>query len=694
MDAHDRPAPLRPDLRIRKIVQNGELRYIVKDPDKQEYFSFDPDQHKILSMMNGVDDLHKLLGRFNQQSKNEQYDLGSLEELVQSARDFDLLKRSQREENAALLERLKQERQKKILQGKGSLLWMRYQLVDPNAFFDRIIDSIRFFWQPRGVKSCLALVMSAVVLVLLHLDRFQADFDRVYFAAHQGALGALGIWCVALGAIALHECGHGLTCKNYGGEVHEMGFLLLAFQPCLYCNVNDAWLFPEKRHKIYVALAGVWVEILLGSLAAWVWFFVDVGNPVGRIAYILMTISTASSLLVNLNPLLRFDGYYMLTDLLEVPNLRQNSLAIFSWSIKTKLLGMDEPPPFVASARENRTYLIYGMLTVSWLTLLLSFVAVLGYGMIKAAFGFWGILCFVYLVSKILRMLLGSWPKTVREMVGEMLWSSPRKKIVTLCVSALACVLMVWWSPPVKVHSEGKIEAEHFVVRAPENALVEDVSYTPQRTLVPREDGLLVQLSSPELKLKVDQVRSKLGVLELNRNAAIAQGDRVSLSEVGILIDAARAQLDDLQARTRKLLIYQPSGQWRVEGPPPQTVMGRYFQKGEKILDLVPEKKRKLVVVVQQSDVSLVAAKQQALVQVGNHFPTTYLGEVSRIKPLPTREGPERLFEVEMDLTIETHAPAPYLGMMGEATILTLNQPLWRHVVRYIRGFFRTDLWL
>ncbi|MDP7038753.1 MAG: hypothetical protein QGI45_06335, partial [Myxococcota bacterium] len=363
MDAHDVPPPLRTALKIKKMVQGGETLYVVKEPDKQEYYRFEPYQYKMLTLFDGRHNLQKLVDRFNAQSKDIEYDLEALDDLVQSARDFDLLKRTRKEENAALLERLRQERKKKVLQGKGSLLWMRYQLVNPNDFFNKIIDRLRFFWTPAGVKTCIAIMVVAVMSVLLQLDRFGADFERVYFHSQQGVLGFLGIWLVALGAIALHECGHGLTCKNYGGDVHEMGFLLLAFQPCLYCNVNDAWLFESKRHKIYVALAGVWVEMLVGALAAFVWFFFDVGNPIGRIAYILMTISTASSLFVNLNPLLRFDGYYILTDLLEVPNLRQNALALWSWTLKTKLLRIEEEPPFMPSAREKKVYLIYGMLT-------------------------------------------------------------------------------------------------------------------------------------------------------------------------------------------------------------------------------------------------------------------------------------------------------------------------------------------
>ena len=125
------------------MIQGGETLYVVKEPDKQEYYRFEPYQYKMLTLFDGRHNSQKLVDRFNAQSKDIEYDLEALDDLVQSARDFDLLKRTRKEENAALLERLRQERKKKVLQGKGSLLWMRYQLVNPNDFFNKIIEGLK-----------------------------------------------------------------------------------------------------------------------------------------------------------------------------------------------------------------------------------------------------------------------------------------------------------------------------------------------------------------------------------------------------------------------------------------------------------------------------------------------------------------------------------------------------------------------
>src|SRR5207247_10940684 len=121
--------------------------------------------------------------------------------------------------------------------------------------------------------------------------------------------------------IVAHEFAHGLTCKFYGGSVREIGFLLLFFQPAFYCNVSDAWLFPEKYKRLWVTFAGAYFEIFLWAMATLVWRVTDTHTIVNYLALVVMATSAIKTLF-NLNPLIKLDGYYLLSDWLEVPNLR------------------------------------------------------------------------------------------------------------------------------------------------------------------------------------------------------------------------------------------------------------------------------------------------------------------------------------------------------------------------------------
>ena len=119
----------------------------------------------------------------------------------------------------------------------------------------------------------------------------------------------------------IHEFGHGLSCKTFGGEVHEMGVLLLCFSPCLYCNVSDAWTLPSKWHRIIISFAGIYVELMIAAAATFVWWNSPSATFAQHLCLSLMVVCSVSTVVFNGNPLMRYDGYYVLADWLEIPNL-------------------------------------------------------------------------------------------------------------------------------------------------------------------------------------------------------------------------------------------------------------------------------------------------------------------------------------------------------------------------------------
>ncbi|MBO0798050.1 MAG: hypothetical protein J2P31_04435, partial [Blastocatellia bacterium] len=170
------------------------------------------------------------------------------------------------------------------------------------------------------------------------------------------------------------EFAHGLTCKQFGGEVHELGFLLIYFQPAFYCNVSDAWLFPEKSKRLWVGFAGPFFELFIWAIATFLWRLTNADTLINFISLIVMASSGVKTLL-NFNPLIKLDGYYMLSDYLEMPNLRRRAFRYIGDRIK-KLTGIvveeiDSPTP-----RERRIYFIYGLIATvtSFFAMALAFV--------------------------------------------------------------------------------------------------------------------------------------------------------------------------------------------------------------------------------------------------------------------------------------------------------------------------------
>src|SRR5262249_34141486 len=160
------------------------------------------------------------------------------------------------------------------------------------------------------------------------------------------------LW-VALGAVKIiHEFGHGLSCKAFGGEVHEMGLLFLVFSPCLYCNVSDAWTLPSKWKRIIISFAGIYVELIIAAIATFVWWNTPSHPFVNNLSLSLMVVCSISTVVFNANPLMRYDGYYVLADWLEIPNLRDRSNRFLQRLVMDYCLGIEvQPDPYQAMWR-------------------------------------------------------------------------------------------------------------------------------------------------------------------------------------------------------------------------------------------------------------------------------------------------------------------------------------------------------
>ena len=686
------PAPLREEVKVRRFVQQGHVSYVLKEPDKQEYYRFSVPQMELIRLFDGVHDLTAVVERFNAESDLYEYDMDAAEAVYHACKDYQVLRRTRQEENVALLERIRDERKKSLLQAKGSILMMRFQLVDPNQWFNRIIDSIRFMWTPTALKLQAAFICLAFTIILFNGARFAQDFTQVYLQTQVS--GVVYIWIIALCAIALHECGHGLTCKYYGGDVHEMGFLLLAFQPCLYCNVNDAWLFENKHHKIQVALAGVWVELLLAAVATLVWLVVDIYNPIGYVAFVLMTIGTASSLLVNLNPLLKFDGYYILTDWLEMQNLRQNSLAWFSWNLKTRLFGSDEEKPLSPSPREKRIYWIYGVLVAIYMTLMLSFIAWLGYQFVYAQFGFLAILGFIYLVYRLLSAITGNWIMTIINWVKKRLWADKNSKMRTTAAGVALILVSVLWQPRLVLKSEGTIEAQQVVVYSPASAFVKAANFTEARQIEAQKNEPFLLLESPDLALAKQELTAQQAVLRSKKVAAVLEDESAEQANLAIELSLVEEKLQTVEQKLAALAVYLPEGDWQVEGLSPDLIQGRFFGEQQEVLRLNSSKVRYFDAIVDQRDVSYLREGDQSLIKLAATMSDVYRADVELITALAKSAGVEQKVLVRMRINDWDQSIRLPPGVSGIAKIYGENLPLWQHFVFHIRKFFRADLWL
>ncbi len=336
---------LRSDLIFSQLGTNGNASFVIKDPVRGDFFRFKEPEHFIARQLDGATP-PEIICRRLEERYGERLQPEALADFVRTLEDSRLLEK----EETRSKHRTPRRKRRRI---QGNVFFLIFNICDPNRLFDWLVGKVRFFFTPYFMALSGAAIFTAFCVIVFNWDGFKQDVPRLW---HWESIPT--VWAIILLVTTAHEFGHGLTCKYFGGEVHEMGFLLLLLQPCMYCNVSDAWLFPEKSKRLLVSFAGPYFELFLWALAALTWRLTDADTWLSFVA-LAVTATSGVKTLLNFNPLIKMDGYYLLSDALGIHNLRRRAYAYIGAGIK-RLFGIRTPVD--ATPREKRIFLIYGLI--------------------------------------------------------------------------------------------------------------------------------------------------------------------------------------------------------------------------------------------------------------------------------------------------------------------------------------------
>ncbi|WP_428628502.1 HlyD family efflux transporter periplasmic adaptor subunit [Sphingopyxis sp.] len=472
-------------------------------------------------------------------------------------------------------------------------LFFRIPLVKPADFLERTLPRVAPLWSPRALGFFVVLAIVGLFLVSRQWDAFTASF--LYFFSWQGLIAyAIGLSVVKIA----HELGHAYTATRFGCRVPSMGASFLIMMPVLYTDTTGAWRLTSRRKRLAIDCAGVSAELMIASIATLAWALLPEGM-LRSVAFILATTSWVMSLAINLNPFMRFDGYYLLSDLLGVPNLQPRGFALGRWRLRELLFRLGEPPPELLPRRMARILVVY-----AWATWIYRFILFLGIALLvyHLFFKLLGIILFVVEMAVFLVRPIWSEINEWRLRRGRIL-ASPRGRLLVFGLGGLVLLGFLPLDRHVSAPAVmGPIAAVPIVAGDP--ARVERVLVRNGQRVA--KGAPLIELIAPDIDVAAAQSRLRIAGIE----AQLARGaaDAEDLSERAVLereLLAEGNKLAGFDRRSARLVLRAPIA-GVVTDLDTQAPRGRWLGGAEVLARVVTPNDYDVQSFVRESDISRI----------------------------------------------------------------------------------------
>jgi putative peptide zinc metalloprotease protein len=693
---------LRADLRISEQTISGETSYVVKNFETNSYNRYGATEYGVLELCDGTRTALEISDALTERHPDSPLSEAEVLEFLDSIEPA-MWERSVGEKNLAVLERIRDERKGRVDQ--SSVLYMSFKAWDPDKTLAKIDPYLSWMFTPGFVVFSIGVFIAACYLLASDWTRVQQDTSALYNFSDKSAYDIWMFWILLMILGAIHEFGHGLTCKHFGGEVHQMGFLLIYFTPAFYTDTTDILLFKRASQRQWVIFAGIWIELVLCGLSGVVWYFSPVGSVLNDIAYKMMLLSGIQGALLNLNPLIKADGYYALSQFLNIDNLREESFAFLrAWAQKYLLRHEIDLPP--ASKRQRRIFFLFGIFAILYSNTLLIFVIVFVKNILVSKLGDeWGYLATLVVIYFFARKGIQQALPTVRAWLRQkredyMAWKMTR----TQQAGALGLALLLLIPPVSSSVSTGLVLEPGMSARV-RSEVPGQVSavYVKQGDTV-KTGQLLAILQNPEIAADADSLRHQLALASSQLRNGQDRSDYDSAASAVRDRNRLQQELAVAEKRAAALEIRAP-----IDGVIATTDVeqkpGAFLAAGDELAQIVDRTTMKARILVRDWDLQDVQQGATVRVKVVPFPYRTYSGRVDRIypasavdRPVTQTENLERLgqqltnyFAVDMELINSDGSLRE--GMTGTAKVSGKRASLAWQASRAVWRWARSQAW-
>lgn len=669
----------RSDLIFQESVFQGENCWIIKDPVAMKYFRLQLAEYLILKQLSKPSSYQTLQRLISKAFPEKKTRLAQIQNLVISFHRSGLLISNLPGQAKPLIKKRNAQLKQKFIGLSQSIIALRLPGFDPEWLLSRMYPKLSWLFSKWFACIVFTLCISAAFLVLLNFREFFAklpEFEKFFAFENILFMGFL-----LVGTKTIHEFGHALMCKHYGGECHEIGFMLLVMTPVMYCTTSDSWILPNRWHRIAIGAAGMYLELFLAAICTFVWWFTNPGT-LHYLALNVMFLSSVTTIVFNINPLLKYDGYYMLSDYLEIPNLASKSKLALTSKLRVLCLGMKPIDPRRLPARAQISFASYSVASFVYRWMVMIFI----FWFINEIFEPYGLSIIAYIIiciSLFGRLVLPG-IKLVKFFMrpGTMRNVKKFRFVATTVILGLLIGFFCFFPISSYVYASFVIRpAKMQLVKVVQPGRVVDVMVVPGEPV--SKGQVIAKLNNYELLIALENAKGRLAQLENELlSLQLQRGESAEKSaEIVAAVSAVKSQTEavailekqiarfDIKATQPGIIVPAPNipfvapmadqlSAWN--GTPLDQRNANVFVDTDTLLCSVGSPDRfQADLIVSQSDIKLVKDTQPVLLMLDSHRNHIFRSEVAYVSR-------DELTEVPRELSQTYGGPVPVAPTAGQ----------------------------
>jgi len=581
---------LRPHVDITRQRYRGRRWYVAHDPSSNQFYRLSPVAYDLVMSLDGrrtVEEAWTLsLQKFGDGAPTQ----NEVVELLGQLYSTNLLSVDSTPEVEQFLQRGRERVKRRLTQQAIGLMYFRLRLFNPEPILRFLVPILKPVLNRWGLLVWAIAVGAALVSILPEWPRLVGGFDQYVSPANSG-------WMLTMFVLLklIHELGHGITCKRLGGQVPEFGVMLLVLIPSPYVDASSCWAFPSKWQRMAVGAGGMIFEIGCAAIAAFVWLASPDGSLAKQLAYFAMLTASVSTILFNINPLMKFDGYYMLADWLEIPNLMQRSQQMLHYLAQKYAYAVERPRLPSTLPGEQATLVIFGVLAMVYRVVLFLSITLFVVGQ------FFVVGLFLALWSTAAWFLLPA-GKFIHWLASDSALVDRRARAIGVSLAAIAGLALLVGAVPVPDwrRGSGVVESvQQAGVYFRVDGFVDQVFVRPGSVV--KEGDVLAQLSSPELVRARRTLKSQVDEYRVLREEARSKDKPAEVDMGDQVLVLLRDQLDEIDLRIEALTVRAPQA-GTIVGPSPQQMVGAFVRRGEPLCLLVDAGRLRVAATLGQND--------------------------------------------------------------------------------------------